>query len=55
MYAMALAMVNATSCTAVHPASLIWYPDIDTGYHCGTFFAQYDIISPIIRMDCFGG
>ena len=55
MYAMALAIVNATSCVAVEPASLMWYPDMDTGYHFGTFLAQYPTMSPTMRIDGSGG
>ena len=40
MYAIAFAKVNATSWVAVAPASRIWYPEIDTGYHWGIFLAQ---------------
>jgi hypothetical protein len=34
-YEMALARVKATSCTAVHPASRMWYPEIEMVFHFG--------------------
>ncbi len=34
-YAIAFASVNATSCTAVAPASRMWYPLIEIVFHLG--------------------
>ncbi len=41
--------MNASSCAAVEPASLMWYPDTDSGLYRGMFRAQYSIRSPISR------
>src|SRR5581483_5476949 len=54
-YSMASANVNASSCTALEPASRMWYPEMLTGYHWGTFFEQYSIMSPIRRIEGLGG
>src|ERR1700685_4341357 len=49
------AMVNASSWTAVEPASRIWYPEIDTACQRGTFFAQNSIMSVTILSEGRGG
>ena len=39
-YSIVFASVNASSCTAVAPASRMWYPEIDIGFQFGTSSAQ---------------
>ena len=39
-YAIAFAKVKASSCTAVAPASRMWYPEIEIGFQFGTSSAQ---------------
>jgi hypothetical protein len=39
-YAMASESVNAISCTAVLPASRMWYPEIEMVFHFGTLREQ---------------
>ena len=48
-------MVNAISCTAVEPASRMWYPEIEMVFHFGTFLAQYSKMLVMIRIDGLGG
>ena len=52
---MPLAIVKAISCTAVLPASRMWYPEIEIVFHCGTSAAQYSKLSVMIRMLGRGG
>ena len=52
---MALANVNATSCTAVEPASRMWYPLIEIVFHCGTSRSQNAKMSVTMRRDARGG
>ena len=54
-YAMACASVNATSCTAVDPASRMWYPLIDIVFHCGISRSQYAMTSVTMRSEGRGG
>ena len=37
---MPFASVNASSCTAVEPASRMWYPEIEIVFHDGMRSAQ---------------
>ena len=46
--------VNATSCTAVEPASYV-VADIEIVFHNGMFSAQYSNIFVINLIDCSGG
>ena len=39
-YAIAFESVNPTSCTAEHPFSRMWYPEIEIVFHFGTFSRQ---------------
>ncbi len=52
---MPLANVKATSCTAVEPASRMWYPEMEMVFQFGRFSAQYAKVSTISRMDGRGG
>ncbi len=52
---MALARVNATSCTAVEPASRMWYPEIEMVFHFGRRSPQYANRSVISRIEGTGG
>ena len=52
---MPLASVNATSCTAVLPASRMWYPEIEIVFQRGTRSLQYAKVSVISRIDGPGG
>ncbi len=52
---MPLAIVNAISCTAVLPASRMWYPEIEIVFHFGTCAAQYSKLSVMMRMLGLGG
>ena len=54
-YSRALEMVNATSCTAVQPASLIWYQEMEMVFQFGIFSEQYENMSVINRILGFGG
>ena len=54
-YSRALARVNATSCTAVEPASRMWYPEIEIVFHFGTSRAQKANTSVIRRSEGRGG
>ncbi len=54
-YAFPLLNVNAISCTAVLPASLIWYPEMEILFHLGKCALDHSKISVIIRMELFGG
>ena len=54
-YAIPLASVNASSCTAVAPASRMWYPEIEIVFHLGMRSAQYANRSVVSRIDGFGG
>ena len=54
-YAMAWASVNATSWTAVEPASRMWYPLIEIVFHCGSSRWQKAITSVTIRSEGRGG
>src|SRR6267378_4509713 len=49
------ASVNANSCTAVAPASRMWYPEIDTGLNFGTCRAVNSIMSVTMRTAGSGG
>jgi len=54
-YAIVLARVNASSCTAVAPASRMWYPEIHIGFQFGTCSAQNRNTSAISAMLGPGG
>jgi hypothetical protein len=54
-YAIPWARVNASSCTAVAPASRMWYPEIEIVFHFGSRSWQYAKRSVVIRIDGFGG
>ena len=54
-YSSPFASVNATSCTAVEPASRMWYPLTEMGFHCGVSSALYSIRSVAILSDAAGG
>jgi len=54
-YAIPLASVNASSCTAVAPASRMWYPEMEIVFQRGMRSAQYANRSVVSRMDGFGG
>src|SRR5256885_16510332 len=54
-YAIPLASVNASSCTAVEPASRMWYPEIEIVFHDGSRSAQYVNRSVVSRIDGLGG
>ena len=44
------ARVNATSCTAVEPASRMWYPLMEMVLNRGISAAQYANVSVVSRM-----
>ena len=46
---------DATSCTAVEPASRMWYPLTEMGFHCGVSSALNSIRSVAILSDAAGG
>ena len=52
---MPLAMVKASSCTAVEPASRMWYPEIEIVFQPGISASQYAKRSVVSRIDGFGG
>src|SRR6185312_3730722 len=54
-YAMPFAIVNASSWTAVEPASRMWYPEIEIVFHDGMRSAQYAKRSVVRRIDGRGG
>ena len=54
-YAMPFASVNASSWTAVEPASRMWYPEIEIVFQRGIRSAQYANRSVVIRIDGRGG
>ena len=54
-YAIALASVNATSCTAVEPASRMWYPLIEIVFQFGSSRAHHAKMSVTMRSECRGG
>ena len=54
-YAIALAKVNATSCTAVDPASRMWYPLIEIMFQLGSSRSQNAKMSVTMRSDARGG
>src|SRR5689334_19709023 len=54
-YAIPFARVNASSCTAVEPASRMWYPEIEIVFHRGMLSAQYANRSVVILIDGRGG
>jgi hypothetical protein len=47
--------VNATSWTAVAPASRMWYPEMEIVFHLGILSRQYAKRSVMSRIDGFGG
>ena len=47
--------MNASSCTAVAPASRMWYPLTEIVFHCGTSSAQNAKMSVMIRIEGRGG
>ncbi len=49
------ASVNASSCTAVAPASRMWYPEIEIVFHSGTSTAAHAKISVTSRIACRTG
>ena len=50
-YAMPFASVNASSCTAVEPASRMWYPEIEIVFQRGIRSSQYANRSVVSRID----
>ena len=52
---MPLAKVKASSCTAVAPASRMWYPLMLMVFQLGTWSEQYLNTSVTRRMECLGG
>ena len=48
-------MVNASSWTAVEPASRMWYPLIETVFQRGSSRVPYSIVSVTSRSDGSGG
>ena len=52
---MPFARVNATSCTAVEPASRMWYPEIEIVFQFGSSALQYANVSTVSRIDWAGG
>jgi hypothetical protein len=54
-YSMPSRRVNASSCSAVEPASRMWYPLTETVFHRGTSFAQNVKTSVMSRIDSRGG
>ena len=54
-YATPFESVKASSCTAVAPASRMWYPEIEMVFQRGTRSAQYANTSVVSRIDGFGG
>ena len=49
------ASVNASSCAAVEPASLMWYPEIEIGCQSGISRVQNSTMSVTSRIDGSGG
>ena len=47
--------MKASSCTAVDPASRMWYPEIEIVFHLGIRSAQYANRSVVIRIVGRGG
>ena len=47
--------VNASSCAAVEPASLMWYPETEIGCQSGISRAQNSTMSVTSRIDGPGG
>src|SRR6187551_1577733 len=47
--------VNASSWSAVDPASRMWYPETEIVFHFGTWSAQNAIMSVMMRIDGSGG
>ena len=54
-YSLPSAMVKASSCTAVAPASCMWYPEIEMLLNFGMLAEVYAIMSEIIRIEGSGG
>ena len=54
-YAIPSAMVKASSCTAVEPASRMWYPLIETVFQRGISRVPNSIVSVTRRSDGSGG
>ena len=54
-YSSPSAIVNASSCTAVAPASCMWYPEIEIELNRGMLAAVYSMMSATIRMLGSGG
>ena len=50
-----MASVKAISCTAVEPASRMWYPEIEIVFQLGMFAEQYPKMSVMIRIEGRGG
>ena len=48
-------MVKANSCSAVAPASCMWYPEIEIEFHFGMCSDVYSMMSATIRMLGSGG
>ncbi len=54
-YSSPSAMVKASSCSAVAPASCMWYPEIEIEFHFGMCSDVYSMMSATIRMEGAGG
>ncbi len=54
-YAMAFASVNATSWTAVEPASRMWYPLIEIVFQLGSSRSHHPKMSVTMRSEWRGG
>jgi len=54
-YAIPFATVNPSSCTAVAPASRMWYPEIEIVFQRGIRSAQYANRSVVSLIEGFGG
>src|ERR1700680_1495378 len=54
-YSMPSRKVKASSCTAVEPASRIWYPEIEIGLKRGTCCVANSMESVTSRMEGRGG
>ena len=54
-YSIPLRSVNASSCTAVDPASRMWYPLTEIVFHFGTSFEQNPKTSVMSRIEGRGG